>query len=341
MHELEGHVGIGIDVGRLALVALLEGLDEGGVALAGHRPEVALRRPQADAGIAVRADQDLVDHRGRHHRLVLLEQLERLLLLDQRDTARRRVVHQQALGRLVQQLRDVAAEVRRGDRREQRLVDLAAAAFLHRRGEALGGVVADRDVGHHQIPALDATLFGQLAKAVDLHAVGDADAKVVGAAVLAGEVVRCRGRIDEQRVHRRHLRRDRKRRSGRVQPGEERHPLLLDEPAGRGDRRCRRPRVVLDDQLVLAPERPTLRVQALDGERRAVVDERAADGERAGVDVDDAELDGVLRQRPAVQGDGRRGRGQQFPDHCNPRWVRRPRQRGAARSRCLRCGRGR
>src|SRR5207244_6519218 len=62
----------------------------------------------------------------------------------------------------------ISAEVRCGDRREQRLVDRAAAAFLHRGGEALGGVVADRDVGHHQVPALDAALPGELAKAVEI-----------------------------------------------------------------------------------------------------------------------------------------------------------------------------
>ena len=95
--------------------------------------------------------------------------------------------------------------------------------------------------------------------------------------------------------------------------------LLLDEPARRGDGRCRRAGMVLDDELVLAPERAALRVQALNGERRAVVDERAADGERAGVDVDDAELDGVLRQHAAAQGERGCGGSQQFLDHCNPR----------------------
>ena len=59
--------------------------------------------------------------------------------------------------------------------------------------------------------------------------------------------------------------------------------------------------MVLNDELVLAAERAALRVEALDGERRAVVDEGAADGEGTGVDVDDAELDGVLRQRAAAR----------------------------------------
>ena len=52
--------------------------------------------------------------------------------------------------------------------------------------------------------------------------------------------------------------------------------------------------VVLDHQLVFAPERAALRVETFNREVRAVVDEGAADRIGAGVDVDDAELDGVL-----------------------------------------------
>ena len=75
--------------------------------------------------------------------------------------------------------------------------------------------------------------------------------------------------------------------------------------------------MVLNEELVLASERSALCVQSLDGESGAVVDERAIDGKRPGVDIDDAELDCLLGQGAAVQAQDEDQCGCRFLDH----WV--------------------
>jgi hypothetical protein len=137
-----------------------------------------------------------------------------------------------------------------------------------------------------------------------LHAVGNADAEIVGRAVLAGEVVRRRGSVDEQRVQSRHLRFDSQRSAGWIETREERNALVLDQLLGGFDGGRRLALVVLDHQFVFAPERAALRVETFNREVRAVVDEGAADRIGAGVDVDDAELDGVLGHGAAWQHEG-------------------------------------
>ena len=211
-----------------------------------------------------------------------------------------RVVHEQPLGRLLDQLRDVAAEIGGGNRREQGLVD-GRAVRLRGGGEQLGAVMADGDIGHHQVPGFHAAALGEFDEGLDLHAIGDADAEIVRRAVLAGEIVGGGGVVDEQRIEPRHLGLDGERRAGGVEAGEERDALVLHELSRRLDRRGRLAVVVLDDELVFAAERAALRVEGLDGERRAVVDEGAADGEGPGVDVDDAELDRVFGESARVK----------------------------------------
>jgi hypothetical protein len=54
-------------------------------------------------------------------------------------------------GGFVHQLSDIAPEIWRRDRREQRLVH-DDAVRLRGRGEQLGAVMPHRDVGHHEVP---------------------------------------------------------------------------------------------------------------------------------------------------------------------------------------------
>jgi hypothetical protein len=69
--------------------------------------------------------------------------------------------------------------------------------------------------------------------------------------------------------------------------------------------------VRLRDQLVLAAEGTALRIQGFDGEGGAIADEGREHREGAGIEVQQADLDGVLRQGAALQDeDGSRGREQ-------------------------------
>jgi len=103
--------------------------------------------------------------------------------------------------------------------------------------------------------------LGQIHKGVDLHAVGNADAEIVGRAILTRQIVRRGGGVDEQRVQTRRLGLDRQRCSGWIEAGEERNALILDQLLCGFNRGGWLALVILDEELVFAPERAALGVE--------------------------------------------------------------------------------